>query len=167
VRDVIGRDPRAGKVRRRDRHDRGLRGTLTPPGTPLRRTRSQRFDDLVLQAVSELEPRWEDELADVEFGVEEIPPEDPGGLSADPVAAADPVPLARLERPAAGRPDGTGTDRPGRIPHARIVLYRRPLLARADSQDDLEDLILDVIVEELAELLGVDPEAIDPGYSGE
>jgi predicted Zn-dependent protease with MMP-like domain len=166
VRDVIGRDPRAAKVRRRDRHDRGLRGTLTPPGTPLSRTRSQRFDDLVLQAVAELEPRWEDELADVEFGVEEIPPAGPGALPDDRSGSTIPVPLARLERPATAGPSG-GAAEPARIPHARIVLYRRPLLARADTQDELEDLILDVIVEELADLLGVDPEAIDPGYSGD
>ena len=46
----------------------------------------------------------------------------------------------------------------------RIILYRRALLARADSEDELADLVLDVVVEEFARLLGVDPETVDPGY---
>ncbi|MGB6612460.1 MAG: peptidase, partial [Trebonia sp.] len=38
------------RVRRRDRHGRGLRGRLVPPGVPLYRTRAQQFDDMVLDA---------------------------------------------------------------------------------------------------------------------
>ena len=44
------------------------------------------------------------------------------------------------------------------------MLFRRPLLARAEDEDELSELIFDVVVEELAEILGVDPEVIDPGY---
>ena len=43
-------------------------------------------------------------------------------------------------------------------------MYRRPLAARADSEDELGELIFEVIVEEFARLLGLDPEEIDPGY---
>ena len=50
---------------------------------------------------------------------------------------------------------------------ARIVLYRRPLLARADGEEELGDLVLDVVIEEFAKLLGLDPQAIDPGYPDE
>jgi predicted Zn-dependent protease with MMP-like domain len=46
------------------------------------------------------------------------------------------------------------------------VVYRRPLLARADSEDDLTELVFDVVVEEFAQLLGIDPEDVDPGYAG-
>ena len=67
------RGPRAARIRRRDSRGRGLRGTLTPQEVPLYRSRAQRFDDLVLEAVARLEPRWETELAGVEFAVEEIP----------------------------------------------------------------------------------------------
>jgi predicted Zn-dependent protease with MMP-like domain len=70
------------------------------------------------------------------------------------------VPLARLD-PGSGNPRDAG--RPASPP--RIVLYRRPLLARADGADDLGELVLDVVVEEFAQLLGVDPRAVDPGYS--
>jgi hypothetical protein len=38
------------------------------------------------------------------------------------------------------------------------------LLARADDDDELNDLIFDVVVEEFAEVLGLDPESVDPGY---
>jgi predicted Zn-dependent protease with MMP-like domain len=144
---------RPARIRRRDRHGRGLRGTLTPPGTPLHRTRAQRFDDLVLQAVAQLEPRWHAQLAGIEFAVEEIPP---AGLPEDD---PDAVPLAMLDPgwPAPG--DARHPARP-----ARIVVYRRPLLARADGEEELAELVLDLVVEEFARLLGVDPEDVDPGY---
>src|SRR5579859_7431212 len=154
-------DGRPPGVRRRDRHGRGLRGPLAPAGSPLCRSRSERFDDLVLAAVAQLEPRWEVELSGVEFAVEEVPTTDlpPDGLPSD---APEPVPLARLDPAWAETGDPARPARP-----ARIVLYRRPLLARADGEDELSDLVLDVVIEEFARLLGVDPQAIDPGYAGE
>ena len=146
-----GRPP--ARIRRRDSRGRGLRGTLTPQDVPLYRSRAQRFDDLVLEAVAQLEPRWEAELSGVEFAVEEIPAADL------PDDEPDPVPLARLDP---GSPDAGDPQHPARP--ARIVLYRRPLMARADDEDELGELVLDVIVEEFARLLGLDPEAVDPGY---
>jgi len=79
------------RPRRRDRHGRGLRGRLVPPGVPLYRSRAQQFDDLVLEAVARLEPRWETELSDVEFAVQEVP-------DADTIGEDEPVPLARIVR---------------------------------------------------------------------
>jgi len=120
----------------------------------------------VLQAVAQLEPRWEAELSGVEFAVEEVPAADlpPPGLSYGGLLGDDydPVPLARLD-PA--RPDIGDPVHPARP--ARIVLYRRPLLARADGDDELSELVLDVVIEEFAKLLGIDPQAIDPGYPEE
>ena len=169
-----------GRVRRRDRHGRGLRGSLVPPDVPLYRSRSDRFDDLVLLAVSQLEPRWEAELSGMEFGVEEIPPVI--GDIDDP----EPVPLGRLEagptppkpaRPAPVRqvpaqPGEAEPASPSDTPRlqarpARIVLYRRPLMARAEGEEDLAELVLDVIVEQFARWLGVDPQTVDPGYPAE
>lgn len=144
---------RPARPRRRDRHGRGLRGRLVPPGVPLYRSRSQQFDDLVLEAVARLESRWETELADVEFAVQEVPDAD-----AD-AGGEDGVPLARIVR---GSPDTSDPGNPATGP--RIVLFRRPLLARAEDEDELSELIFDVVVEEFAEILGVDPEVIDPGY---
>jgi predicted Zn-dependent protease with MMP-like domain len=140
------RPDRATRIRRRDRHGRGLRGVLAPADVPLHRTRAERFDDLVLQAVARLELQWEAHLSGVEFAVEEIPPPDA------PAAAngRGAVPLSRLD--------------PG--PPQRIVVYRRPLMARADGEEDLGELVFDVVVEEFARLLGIEPRDVDPGYSG-
>ena len=153
--DRSGQAPGGGRparIRRRDSRGRGLRGTLTPQDVPLYRSRAQRFDDLVLEAVGQLEPRWEAELSGVEFAVEEIPAADL------PDDEPDPVPLARLD-PGSAPGDARHPARP-----ARIVLYRRPLMARAEDEDELSELVFDVVVEEFAEILGVEPEVIDPGY---
>ena len=143
------------KIRRRDRHGRGLRGRLVPPGVPLYRTRSQQFDDMVLDAVARLEGRWEAELAGVEFAVQEVPEADE--LTDDSV----PLPLART---VPGSPDPGDPGRPAAP--TRFIVYRRPLLARSESDGELSDLVFDVVVEEFAEFLGVDPESVDPGYRG-
>ena len=161
VRPADGRPPATARIRRRDRHGRGLRGPLAPVGSPLYRSRAERFDDLVLQAVAQLEPRWESELAGVEFAVEEVPS---GDLTAEQfLPDADPVPLARA-RPGVARSREPGAASAG---PARIVLYRRPLLARAEGEDELGELVLDVVIEEFARLLGLDPQTIDPGYPEE
>jgi predicted Zn-dependent protease with MMP-like domain len=60
------------------------------------------------------------------------------------------VPLARLLPP--------GSDN-----RARIVLYRRPLEARAKDGADLSDLVHDVLVEQVANYLGLDPDVVDEG----
>ena len=145
--------PTSPRVRRRDRHGRGMRGPLAPPGVPLHRTRTQQFGDLVLEAIARLEPRWEAELSRIEFAVQEVPDRDP------PDDAQDAVPLARLDPGEADSAD------PAHGP--RIILYRRALLARADGEEELAELVLDVVVEEFARLLGIDPETVDPGYDEE
>jgi predicted Zn-dependent protease with MMP-like domain len=38
-------------------------------------------------------------------------------------------------------------------------------MARAEDEEELSELVFDVVVEEFAEILGVDPETIDPGYA--
>jgi Zincin-like metallopeptidase len=158
------RPERTARIRRRDRHGRGLRGILVQPGVPLYRTRAQRFDDLVLQAVARLEPRWEAHLAGVEFAVEEIPPVGD--------AAAGPVPLSRLEPGTSGTaggfpPSSADVSAGTAFRPPRIVVYRRPLVARADGDDDLGELVFEVVVEEFARLLGMNPEDVDPAYPAE
>lgn len=102
----------------------------------------------MLDAVERLEQRWSKELAGVEFAVEEVPPIELGQAGWEP----DPVPLSRLQPPGRARPP-------------RIVLYRRPLEARATDGDDLGALVHDVVVEEVAALLGLEPETVDPHYA--
>ena len=117
---------------------------MSPPQVPLTRSRAERFDDLVLDAVERLDRRWGEQLRSVEFAVEEVPDADP------PSWTADPVPLARV-LPASGAEP------------ARIVVYRRPLENRAEPAE-LPALVHDVVVEHFAELLGVDPAEVDPRY---
>jgi predicted Zn-dependent protease with MMP-like domain len=119
-----------------------------PASVPLARTRAEVFDDLVLDTVESLEQRYAKELAGVEFAVEEVPP-DLNVYDTDVLEDGD-VPLARL---LPGRPGQD--DMP-----PRIVLYRRPLEFRAADRDDLADLVHDVIVEQVANLLGLDPDDI-------
>ena len=142
---------------RRDRHGRGLRGRLVPEGVPLARSRAEQFDDLVLDAVEDLERRWEKELAGVEFAVEDVPWVDhtsPDEVVLDSDVLDDgSVPLARVLQ--AHRENGQ------EVP-PRIVVYRRPLEIRAHDRDDLADLVRDVVVDQVAVLLGRDPEEIDP-----
>jgi predicted Zn-dependent protease with MMP-like domain len=129
-----------------------MRGRLVPATVPLSRSRAQMFDDLVLDAVERLEPRWATQLRDVEFAVEDVPPELPS-YDAD-VLEDGSVPLARL---LPGRDIGRGRTSP-----PRIVVYRRPLEARAFDREDLADLVHDVVVEQVANLLGLDPDDVDP-----
>ncbi len=149
---------------------------LVPPDVPLHRTRAERFDDLVLQAVARLEPQWEAHLSGIEFVVEEIPPAD-----ATAAGSRGPVPLSRLEpgpaqpdkpRPAPGPQPGALPTReagaeagPPEPQPPRIVVYRRPLMIRAEGEEELGDLVFDVVVEEFARLLGIDPADVDPGYA--
>jgi predicted Zn-dependent protease with MMP-like domain len=130
-----------------------MRGGLAPRAVPVSRSRSEAFDDLVLDAVEELEEHWSRELADVEFAVEDVPPVD-GGASAefDPEIVLDRgIPLGRLYRTGAA-----GTSNP------LVVLYRRPVEARAADRDDRADLVFMIVAELVAELLGRDVDDIDP-----
>ena len=140
---------RSGPGRRaRDRHGRGLRGRLVPASLPMSRTRAELFDELVLDAVDALEQRFAKELAGVEFAVEDVPP-DLNVYDSDVLEDGE-VPLARL---LPGRPGRHG------VP-PRIVLYRRPLEFRAADREDLADLVHDVIIEQVANLLGLDPDEL-------
>ncbi len=135
--------PAGGAARRRDRRGRGLRGALVPASLPGHRSRGEQFDDLVLDAVERLERRWADQLVGVEFAVEDVPPSDPA-----PWEHGE-VPLGRLF-PAQGASS------------TRIVVYRRPVETRAGERALLAPMVHEVVVEQVAHLLGVEPSAVDP-----
>jgi predicted Zn-dependent protease with MMP-like domain len=116
-----------------------------PRGVPAWRTRAERFDDFVLDAVERLERRWKRQLDGVEFAVEDVPPSDPA-----PWEHGE-VPLGRFF-PAEGQ-----------LP-PRIVVYRRPVESRTGDEADLAALVHEVVVEQLAHLLGLTPEQVDPSY---
>ncbi|MGB0099277.1 MAG: metallopeptidase family protein [Nocardioides sp.] len=135
------------KRRTRDRRGRGMRGpAVLPrvPGRPEQRTSRERFDELALRIVTGIDARWQDELGLVEYAVEDTPqlPDDwTTGI----------VPLSSLVR-------GTGA-----VP-TRLVLFRRPIEHRCETREDLEAMVLTVVVEQVAELLGLDAEQVDPRY---
>lgn len=133
-----------GHPRRRDRHGRGIRGVLIPQHLPGYRTRATRFDQIVLDTVEDLERRWAKYLDGVEFAVEDVPPSQPSPWEIG-------IPLGRYFPADAGQAH-------------RIVVYRRPIEARTRHGEDLAALVLDVVVEQVAHLLGRAPEDVDPRY---
>ena len=90
-----------------------------------------------------LTARWGRELSRVDFTVEDVPDVEPW--------SDGPVPLGRTLPADAGRP-------------VRIVVYRRPVEARATGEEERARLIRDLLVEEVADLLGLSPESVDPSY---
>ncbi|SFP34789.1 Predicted Zn-dependent protease, minimal metalloprotease (MMP)-like domain [Amycolatopsis arida] len=140
---------------RRDRHGRGLRGPLYPASLPAAASRAERFDALVLDALEPIEARWRHELTKLDVAVDDVPEVRRGDAAAEGVLHDGAVPLSRLV-PA-------GVDRAGLPTRARIVLYRRPLEARAKDAAELAELVHDVLVEQVAGYLGVDPDIIEGG----
>ena len=118
-------------------------GPLVPRGVPARKSRGEQFDDIALRVMRAVVAPWADRLGDVELAVEEVPV----------------IPAGWSERtvPLASYVEGTPTA--GR----RLVLFRRPLEHRAETLIDLESLLLTVVVEQLAEVLGLPPEDVHPG----
>jgi predicted Zn-dependent protease with MMP-like domain len=146
---VAGGVGRSARGVDRDRRGRGMRGPAFGPGGPHGRvpahlSRRERFDRVAIEALADIEPRWTEELADLELAVEDIP--------VLPQTWQSPrVPLAALVGRTATTP-------------ARLVLYRRPIEHRAETTLDLEALVLTVVVEQLAEFLGVPAEEVHPDY---
>lgn len=117
-----------------------MRGPVAPPQVPLSASRADTFRDLVLDSVERLERRWP-QLADVDFLVLEVPPPVPG----ETVPLGGSVPAEKNEP-------------------ARVVVYRRPVEIRSKSRDERALLVHEVVVEQVAELLGLSPESVDPRY---
>jgi hypothetical protein len=108
------------------------------------RSRREEFDDFVLDAASRLESRCGRAFPPVEFAVEDVP-RGPAPWEHDE------IPLGRLYPAAGSRP-------------ARIVVYRRPIETRVQARSDVALVVADVVTEQLAGLLGVRPEDLDPGF---
>ena len=140
----------AGRSGLRDRRGRGLRGPdfragpLAPSGVPAHRSRSDRFDALALAVLDDVESRWVDRLPPLDLAVEEVPalPED---------WSSDRVPLGSLT-------PATPTTR------ARIVLFRRPIEHRAEDRAELAAVVLSVLVDQVADILGISPGEVHPDY---
>ena len=99
----------------------------------------------MLDAVERLEQRWGKQLDGVEFAVEDVPPSDPAPWEHGEVTLGRFFP-AQNELP------------------PRVVVYRRPVETRAAEDHELAVLVNDVVVEQVAHLLGLTPEQVDPRY---
>ncbi|MFZ1361396.1 MAG: metallopeptidase family protein [Candidatus Nanopelagicales bacterium] len=130
--------------RRRDRHDRGLRGTLAPGSIPVSRSRAEDFASIVDSAMQRIESNYP-ELLDVDIDVEDVPP----GPRRD--GSADPIPLGRV-------------DLPSRSTNGSLVVYRFPIEHRTSAGVARERLVRAVCTELAAELLGISPVEVDPQY---
>ncbi|MGV0384815.1 metallopeptidase family protein [Corynebacterium sp. 22_2729] len=141
---------------RQDPRGRGIRGILLPE-VPRNKSRSQRFDDAVIDAFEPILERFDAELSSLDIAVDVVPrmrlntgyrqwPED--------VVADGQVPLGRLV--------AAGVDNKGTPTRPRIIVFRRPVESRASSAQDLQDLLRMIIVRLVACYLNVTPDQIDP-----
>jgi hypothetical protein len=132
---------------RRDRHGRGMRGPLAPPSVPLAATRREEFDELVLVAAAKvsahLEATSDQHLEEIAFAVEDVPAVEP-----DPPPPR--IPLGHVVPATASTPPV-------------VVLHRRTIEERTDRGAERRDLVEAAVVELVADLLGIDPEDVDPG----
>ena len=114
------------------------------PGRPELPTGRERFDDLALAVVTSVDKRWQDRLGLVEYAVEDTPqlPDDWDSAT---------VPLSSRVRGKGAEP-------------TRLVLFRRPIEHRCEGREELEAMVLTIVVEQVAELLGIDAEKVDRRY---
>ncbi|MBP3037212.1 metallopeptidase family protein [Arthrobacter sp. zg-ZUI100] len=138
--------PRPYHRRRRNRHGRGLRGELVPAHLAGFRSRSERFDLWVLESAQRLERLWGESIQSYQFVVQDIPPG-----------------LEELARTGGHIPCAAGAPAEGPRP-AVITVYRHPVESAARGLVPVSELIHDVVVEQLALLMGMDPETVDPTY---
>lgn len=136
-------------TRRRDRHQRGLRGPLALPNPYGSRARPPRpagradfFDESVHAAVDRIAATCPDALVGVTFGIEDVP-QLPASWAGNrvPLAAAVEADSERL---------------------AQVVVYRRPLEHRAASRQGLRILVYRTMVEQLSALTGRPVSEFDP-----
>lgn len=135
-------------VKRRDRHERGLRGPVLSPASVAFRTarlpgqlsRAEAFLVAVQEAVTRISSSCPEALVGIDIGIEDVPrAHSTGGR----------VPLAAATEAAGGFP-------------ARVVVFRRPLEHRSMSRRGLQILVHRTLVEQLSALTGRSVSEIDP-----
>lgn len=132
---------------RHARHRRADRSRRRRPPDGFRTPTSSRFDRLVNDAVRSLPPGLLSYLDGVQLAVADVPP-------ADPLSDGDEVLLGRYEPPGTvpGPPESTAE---------RLVLFRRPLEARASDRLELMELVRHAVVDQLAVRFGLDDDRLE------
>lgn len=140
--------------RRRDRHQRGLRGPLAlpnpltaRPARPVRpATKGEFFVETVQEAVERVSRSCPDALVGVTVGIEDVP-------YLATAWSGEEVPLAAAIDGDAEHP-------------SQVVAYRRPLEHRATTRHGLRLLVHRTLVEQLSALTGRSVGEIDPEGAG-
>ncbi|MDR1237267.1 MAG: metallopeptidase family protein [Propionibacteriaceae bacterium] len=134
--------------KRRDRHERGLRGPLALPNPVTRIPALRRVDDRRTRFAAAIEAALErialncpQALPRVDIGFEEVPTKFVPWETRIPLAAAN---------------SATG-DR-----HGQIVLFRRPIERRTSTNAELRQLVRSTIVEQLSAITGFPVSELDP-----
>lgn len=124
--------------RSRDRHDRGLRGPLAAPGSPVtlrqRTSRIAYFNECLSDAIADVLANDAEALQDIVVGIEDVP-------HLTTRWSGDRVPLSAALEATRTQP-------------AQIVLYERPIEHRASSPSQLKRLVHRTLVEQLSTLTG-------------
>ena len=143
----------------RDRHGRGVRGPVLPVGVQRYRSRSQAFDQLVLEMYAPLHNAYFDQLSGVDLAVDTIPRmrlRADMTVLPDEIVADGPVPLGRVLE--------AGVDRDGNPTRARFVIFRRPIEQRTTGAEERSELITWVLTALVAYYLNLDPRDVDPDF---
>lgn len=135
--------PNRSRGRRRDRHGRGLRGPVLPPGSPGALSRAQKFDEILAWELGEFSRHIGKKFERYDFAVLDVP-------ASDPAPWEHGVPLTRY----------LPFERPSKI-HGRFIFYRKPIEAAAEREDDPRLFIHDVLVNQIADALKMNPYDVD------
>jgi predicted Zn-dependent protease with MMP-like domain len=135
-----------------DRHGRHRRGEVDGrqrPADGYHTPTPPRFERLVARALDSLPDDLLDHLDNVQITVADVP-------DADPLGRGEEVLLGLYQ----GVPR-TERDLEGGLLPDRITLFRRPLEARAATRHDLQALVRDTLVHEVAHHFGIDDDRLD------
>ncbi len=138
---------------RPDRHGRHRRSPIDPRRRPVdgyRPLRPGAFDRMVAEAVASLPAELLAYVDNVQIIVEDVPPPDLDGEGEDAILLGLYEGVPRTER---------GWDAP--LLPDRITLFRKPIEARARNRAELEMIVQDTVVHEIAHHFGIDDDRLD------
>ncbi len=136
--------------RAQDRHGRRRRTPVDPlrrPSDGYRALDAHRFDRLVGDALDDLPESLRRQIDNVHVTVEDVPPAGPDGDELL-LGLYEGVPRTEREHGMAMLPD-------------RITLFRRPIELRAGSRRELESIVRETVIHEVAHHFGIDDDRLD------
>ncbi|MDO4913642.1 MAG: metallopeptidase family protein [Bifidobacteriaceae bacterium] len=122
----------------RDRHGRGPRTPMFGTRLPRYRTKNGLFDDIIASQVRQLSHRFPKYVTNIQFAVEDVPPSSPMPWESNTITFSQ------------------SFNKSHGIP-ARIVLYRLPIQNHSETRIELQYLIHNEIILQLAKLYDTDP----------